>query len=110
MKTVIPAPPGYYFVKVSEDGSDNIRDVTPEPIIAWEIEDGFAPWPLTLNRRHYLLRNAWEGSGVLGIILPDGRLMTNLGETMYASLEEWLSTLREIEAVNTKSTTMRGEK
>ena len=105
MKTVIPAPPGYYFVQVSDD----IRNVTPEPIIAWEIEDGFAPWPLTLNRRHYLLRNVWEGADVLGIILPDGRVMADLGETMHSSLEEWLSTLRETE-VMTEWLATRGEK
>ncbi len=98
MKTVVSAAPGYYFVKTSEDGSDRIDDVVLEPVIAWEIEDGFFPWPVTLNRRQYDLHLPWEVSTVTAIVLPDGSVVADLGETTHATLEAWLDSLAEAEA------------
>lgn len=98
MKTVVSAVPGYYFVAAQENGAHRINDVAPEPVIAWEIEDGFAPWPLTLNRHHYALHNAWDVTTVTAIMLPDGRVVADLGETTHATLEAWLDSLAEAEA------------
>lgn len=98
MKTVVSAAPGYYFVAVPENGTHRIDDVGLEPVIAWEIEDGFFPWPVTLNRRQYDLRLPWEVTTVTAIVLPDGRVVADLGEAMHATLEAWLDSLAEAEA------------
>lgn len=98
MKTVVSAAPGYYFVTALEDGSHRINDVVPEPVIAWEIEDGFFPWPVTLNRRQYDQHLPWGVTTVTAIVLPDGRVVADLGEAMHATLEAWLDSLAEAEA------------
>lgn len=97
MRTVISAAPGYYLAKTAADGSDRASDIVLEPIVAWEIEEGFFPWPVTRNQPYYETHVPWEITKRQAIVLPDGHVVANCGDTTYNTLEDWRLELAEEE-------------
>lgn len=97
-KTIVSAASGYYLVKTAADGSDQVSDLALEAIVAWEIEEGYFPWPVTRNKPYFATHVPWEVTKRQAIVLPDGHVVANCGDTTYDTLEDWLTALAEEEA------------
>ncbi len=95
MKSIVSAAQGYLLANALGDvegGPYRMDDFYFEPIIAWELDDGVFSRPVTLA-----LVGPCEWGFYSAIVCPDGRVVADLCDAIYDTIEGWLDVLAENE-------------